>query len=453
MHSYNFFRRTVVLILFLLLNIIFHQCSKITESDATPPSITISFPITYSTVSEIVPIRCMALDNKGIKRVTLWVDGLFEGIEDQEEPYELNWSTSSYENGSLHNIVARATDLSGNVSDSDPVFLRVDNTANSPTKLNMAPIININDSFILHWPQSNDSDFGSYILYESFASDMSSAVQIFRSANVADTIYVVQGIQQNETRFYQLVITDAIGLKTTSDVAVGFAFIISGPTEGLVAYYPFNGNPNDVTENHNHAIVNGATLSSDRFNRPRYAYTFNGLDNYMQVEESPALEPTSFSVAFWMKTFTLYTSSYQTLIMKEDGWNDGYKIVLRSDIQGQQEGAKRILFTLSGPNSNNDGLINMHSKKAIENVDSWYQIVATYHQGGYMQIYINGSLDSEIQGPVSWDRDNSYELVFGRHSNDGASVGCYLNGMLDDIRIYDRVLTLQEIKMIYSAGL
>ena len=47
------------------------------------------------------------------------------------------------------------------------------------------------------------------------------------------------------------------------------------PTEGLVAYYPFNGNANDASGNGNHGTVNGATLANDQNGNDNKAYEFN----------------------------------------------------------------------------------------------------------------------------------------------------------------------------------
>lgn len=46
------------------------------------------------------------------------------------------------------------------------------------------------------------------------------------------------------------------------------------PTNGLVAYYGFNGNANDLSGNYNHGYVRGASLTSDRFGSPNSAYYF-----------------------------------------------------------------------------------------------------------------------------------------------------------------------------------
>ena len=55
---------------------------------------------------------------------------------------------------------------------------------------------------------------------------------------------------------------------------------------GLVAYYPFNGNANDESGNGRDGVVNGATLSSDRFGNSNKAYSFNGIDNFISVQKA-----------------------------------------------------------------------------------------------------------------------------------------------------------------------
>jgi len=51
------------------------------------------------------------------------------------------------------------------------------------------------------------------------------------------------------------------------------------PTNGLVAWYPLNGNANDASGHGNHGTVNGATLISDRFGNTNSAYNFDGVSS------------------------------------------------------------------------------------------------------------------------------------------------------------------------------
>src|ERR1017187_5394463 len=58
-------------------------------------------------------------------------------------------------------------------------------------------------------------------------------------------------------------------------------------TNGLVAYYPFNGNANDASGNGNNGTVYGATLTTDRFGISNSAYCFNGTSHYIEVPSTP----------------------------------------------------------------------------------------------------------------------------------------------------------------------
>ena len=57
---------------------------------------------------------------------------------------------------------------------------------------------------------------------------------------------------------------------------------------GLVAYYPFNGNADDSIGS-NHGYVAGPLQTTDRFGIPGRAYLFDGLDDYIRIPTSPAI--------------------------------------------------------------------------------------------------------------------------------------------------------------------
>ena len=61
--------------------------------------------------------------------------------------------------------------------------------------------------------------------------------------------------------------------------------------EGLIAYYPFNGDANDASGNGNNAVFNNATLTSDIYGNPNSAYYFNGVDNYIRFPNTQGINP------------------------------------------------------------------------------------------------------------------------------------------------------------------
>ena len=66
----------------------------------------------------------------------------------------------------------------------------------------------------------------------------------------------------------------ALGLSISAKVMAQVPNYV--PTNGLIAWYPFNGNANDESGNGNNGTVNGATLTIDRNGNSDNAYSFNG---------------------------------------------------------------------------------------------------------------------------------------------------------------------------------
>ena len=74
------------------------------------------------------------------------------------------------------------------------------------------------------------------------------------------------------------------------------------PTNGLVGYWPFNGNANDVSGNGNNGTVNGATLTNDRNGNANSAYSFDGTTNYIEVADNNTLDLTNnYTFSVWVK--------------------------------------------------------------------------------------------------------------------------------------------------------
>ena len=75
------------------------------------------------------------------------------------------------------------------------------------------------------------------------------------------------------------------------------------PTNGLVGWWPFNGNANDESGNGNNGTVTGATLTTDRFGVANKAYSFNGVTNNINIPNSNcgAFGQSSFTCSVWCK--------------------------------------------------------------------------------------------------------------------------------------------------------
>jgi hypothetical protein len=102
-------------------------------------------------------------------------------------------------------------------------------------------------------------------------------------------------------------------------------------SDGLVAWYKFDGNTADSSGNGNNGTNNGATLTTDRFGNANRAYSFNGSTQYIDVGTMSFNLPLTASV--WMKSSVVNTVDYTSLI----GWNNtsspynGIELMTRGD--------------------------------------------------------------------------------------------------------------------------
>lgn len=64
------------------------------------------------------------------------------------------------------------------------------------------------------------------------------------------------------------------------------------PTNGLIAWYPFNGNANDLSGNGLNGIINGSSLTNDRFGNMNAANDFNGLSDFIVLNDINAFDFT-----------------------------------------------------------------------------------------------------------------------------------------------------------------
>ena len=113
----------------------------------------------------------------------------------------------------------------------------------------------------------------------------------------------------------------ALGLCLTANVMAQVPNYV--PTNGLVGYWPFNGNANDESGNGNHGTVNGAMLSTDRNGKANSAFDFNGINQYIKVNNSNTLQNIStISISIWLnvREYFLYngTSKYFPILCKTD---------------------------------------------------------------------------------------------------------------------------------------
>lgn len=219
---------------------------------------------------------------------------------------------------------------------------------------------------------------------------------------------------------------------------------------GLVAYYPFCGNANDQSGNGLNGVVNGATLTTDRFGNANSAYNFSGTTNNITLTNSQNIVNGSFSVSAWCTIENLSPSYFDaTLIGQFNGqiandrkWLFGYRSA------NTQRGISYYLFD----NSGNSPTTNFATLNWNPSQSSWYHIVWVFNSGNSIKTYINGILNSDVAITLTNINNSSSSLLtkIGNGIDIDVVQNLPWNGKIDDVGIWNRALTPSEVTQLYN---
>ncbi len=223
--------------------------------------------------------------------------------------------------------------------------------------------------------------------------------------------------------------------------------------DGLVAYYNFNGgNLNDSSGFHNNIFFNSATMTTDRFGKANNAYLFNGTSSYMQIKNSQSLNPDSITMYAIVKANGFYTGpcADNQIITKGDNFHvNGFYALGFYDFAancGTPNLNHESFGGSFGDNPTDGAAPYAGTDTVLIKTNQWYFVAFTY-DGHTAKMYINGYLkDSKTRsGPFT---PSTYDVYLG--ATHDSNFPYYLNGVIDEIRIYNRPLCAEAILQLYN---
>jgi len=197
-------------------------------------------------------------------------------------------------------------------------------------------------------------------------------------------------------------------------------------SQNLVAYYPFNGNGNDNSGYGNHGTVNGATLTTDRFGNVNSAYYFDGINDYIDLGSWENGGAMTFS--FWARWDSNH--NYSRIIELGNGPSSDNIVV------SQRQSNDELFFSIYLGSSET----KMFTSTTLS---QWNFYSATVNASGVMTLYKNGELIAQKIDGVTPNTILRNKQFIGK-SNFAADG--YFKGAIDELRIYNKSLTPEEIK-------
>jgi hypothetical protein len=221
------------------------------------------------------------------------------------------------------------------------------------------------------------------------------------------------------------------------------------PANGLVGWYPFNGNANDESLLGTNGIVSNATLSFDRFNNPNSSYNFNGVNAIIDLGINNSINTISSELTFlyWVKPDGNSQNASMTVLASyagQGGSGGNWRFISRVDRSTLV--AKLDLMINSIWNS------VVSPQNAIV-VNQWNHVVHT-RSGNLGKTYINGVLINTSN--IASQNINTPSLT-GATTKIGFNWPSFANtewfkGDIDDLGFYNRALAQQEITALYTAS-
>ncbi len=230
---------------------------------------------------------------------------------------------------------------------------------------------------------------------------------------------------------------------------------------GLIAYYPFNGNVKDESGNNYNLENDGAKPTEDRFGNTGKAYSFNGLNAKMVIPSMPkASSLKNFTISYWAQMDTL---GYVMSFLSNPDYRCDYStsISVLKDLQGNYISENDVLVsdTTSSCNTRDVPFITtdpigkwMHFVLVQQYVDSGtypsHYVFSNYANGGACASYFSTGSENNPK-PVTFEFGGALGCYMYNEFN-GIQNIYFLKGKIDDVRIYNRALSENDIKKLYT---
>ncbi|MBN2761575.1 MAG: T9SS type A sorting domain-containing protein [Bacteroidales bacterium] len=366
----------------------------------------------------------------GTESIQCYIDGMLDNET------TIHWPGSSDNDGIIEiGATSHTGDFTGVLDE-----IRISNKARTPEEFNVFPYMMVTA------PKTGDSwqiGFEREITWEAIGTSGNVHIEysVDNGSTWTDVISSTPDdgscnwmVPNEPTSMGMIRVSDAAG--SLSDETDG-TFSINTVEDCLVAYYPFNGNANDESGRGNNGILEGTVLCSDRFGNPDNAFSFDGMDDRIYVENIDDFKFTSYTFTGWMKT-SKCPSTEQWIVGKNQDDNTSkynYGVVLQPNMAVKSE-YESCFYEYD----------HIQSSEPMQLNDWVFFAAVRDNSTGRHTLYVNG----ENTGSYVWYNtpcNNDQQFNIGSRNNIA-----WFNGIIDDIRVYNCALDSSLINAFYTEG-
>jgi hypothetical protein len=212
------------------------------------------------------------------------------------------------------------------------------------------------------------------------------------------------------------------------------------PPADMISWYPGEGNANDIAGSNHGTLLNGTIFATGKVNQ---AFSFDGMDDEVQVANQVSLEPQTLTVDFWFNSTTPGDRAYLLSKGADGCLSASYSI--NKDGTG---GGLAFDVVING------ALVRSPFSAATVFNGNWHFVAGTY-DGTTVRLFIDGQevgTGTPATGAITYGLSSTNDLFFGTYPESTCKAQFHYNGLLDEVELFSRALTLTEIQAIYNAG-
>jgi hypothetical protein len=220
------------------------------------------------------------------------------------------------------------------------------------------------------------------------------------------------------------------------------------PTNGLVGWWPFNGNGND-SFGQNNLILYGPSGSVDRFGQTNGCLEFEGTNmvaEYLQATTVAPFLSNSYTYSIWFNVDTIRPNT--------GGLTWPTQSIMCVGVNNYSSGNSVHLYLLTtnlgiGHWTPNTSWVGQNSSPTTISKNEWYQVVISY-DNGISKLYLNGQLIGQVPIPLGYTQAVKFIVGGDSETPDGSIRGGF-DGRLDDFGFWNRALVTSEIQSLYES--
>jgi hypothetical protein len=200
---------------------------------------------------------------------------------------------------------------------------------------------------------------------------------------------------------------------------------------GLLAFYSFDGDATDGSGNGRHGTLHGAVSTANRFDQANMALYFDGITTSAYVDLGSSATwvlNSAFTISLWFKSDLTVSRSF--CFNGQSGAGQSWEIMISTN--------SKLTFEKWGQSG-------LWIETSVISANTWYHVAIQVGTDNTGYIYVNGALAAQKLSGPNFNLPNSSDFLIGIPGDGGTA----FQGSIDDVFVYNRVLSASEILELY----